>query len=63
MAGVDEADYASADDTLLALAYDVELEHGVRVEVYSVRANEFARRRERGDPFVRSVLAAAETGG
>lgn len=59
----DDADYAVVDDVLLELAYDVQLDHEVRVEVHSLRAGEFNDRRERGDPFVRSVLAEAETGG
>lgn len=59
----DDADYAAVDDVLLELAYAVQLEYGVRVEVHSIRAGEFATRRERGDPFVRSVLAEAETSG
>lgn len=52
----DDADFASVDDRLLAIAYDVQLEFGVPVEVHSVRASEFARRREQGDPFIRTVL-------
>lgn len=59
----DEVDFAAVDDVLLELAYDVQLEHDVPVEVHAVRAGEFDDRRERGDPFVRSVLAAAEAGG
>lgn len=59
----DEADFTSVDDVLLELAYDVQLEHAVRVEVHSMRASEFADRRERGDPFVTGVLAEAEAGG
>jgi predicted nucleotidyltransferase/DNA-binding transcriptional ArsR family regulator len=58
----DEADYATVDDQLLDIAYDVQLEYGARVEVHSIRASEFAARNERGDPFIRTVLAAGEEG-
>lgn len=59
----DDVDFAAVDDVLLELAYEVQLEHDVPVEVHSVRAGNFADRREQGDPFVRSVLAEAEAGG
>jgi predicted nucleotidyltransferase len=59
----DEVDFAAVDDLLLELAYEVQLEHEVPIEVHSVRAGEFADRRDRGEPFVRSVLAEAEAGG
>lgn len=52
----DDADFAAVDDALLDAAYDVQLEFGVPVEVHSIRAGEFADRRERGEPFVRTVL-------
>lgn len=58
----DDADYATVDDQLLDIAYDVQLEYGVRVEVHSIRASEFAARKERGDPFIRTVLQEGETG-
>lgn len=56
----DDADYAAVDDQLLDISYDVQLEYGVRVEVHSIRAGEFAERRERGDPFVRIVVEEGE---
>ena len=55
------ADYATVDDRLLDLAYDVQLEYGVRIEVHSLRASEFAARSERGEPFVRTVVEEGET--
>lgn len=58
----DDADYATVDDQLLDIAYDVQLEYGVRVEVHSIRASEFAARRERGEPFVRTVVEEDESG-
>lgn len=57
----DDADFATVDDKLLAIAYDVQLEHGVGVEVHSIRAEEFIARRDRGDPFVRTVIEEGET--
>lgn len=51
-----EADYAAVDDRLLDLAYDVQLEHDVRIEVHSMPADEFAGRDEQGDPLVSAVL-------
>ena len=58
----DEADYATVDDQLLDIAYDVELEYGVGVEVHSIRASEFTARNERGDPFTRTVFEEGEEG-
>jgi len=58
----DDADYATVDDQLLDIAYDVELEYGVRVEVHSIRASEFTARNERGDPFIRTVVEEGEEG-
>jgi predicted nucleotidyltransferase len=58
-----DADYAVVDDRLLELAYDVQLEYGVRIEVHSIRADEFAARRDRGDPFVRTVVEEGLRGG
>lgn len=52
------ADYAAVDDQLLAVAYDVQLDYGVVVEVHSLAEGEFAARLERDDPFVRAVLGA-----
>jgi predicted nucleotidyltransferase/DNA-binding transcriptional ArsR family regulator len=58
----DDADYATVDDQLLDIAYDIQLEYGVRVEVHSIQASEFAARKERGDPFIRTVVQEGETG-
>lgn len=58
----DDADYAAVDDRLLDLAYGVQLEYGVRVEVHSIREEEFDSRRERGDPFVLTVIEEGEAG-
>jgi len=52
----DDVEFASVDDRLLAIAYDVQLSHGVPVEVHSMGADEFHEREERGDPFVRTIL-------
>jgi len=56
----DDADYDAVDDRLLGISYDVRLEYGVPVEVHSLREADFAARRERGDPFVRTVLEEGE---
>lgn len=56
----DAADFASVDDRLLDIAYDVQLEYGVRIEVHSLTAREFETRTERNDPFVRTVLTEGE---
>lgn len=58
----DDADYATVDDQLLDIGYDIQLEYGVRVEVHSIRASEFAARTERGDPFIRAVIAEGTDG-
>lgn len=55
-----DADFAAVDDRLLDLAYAVQLEYEVPVEVHAVRASEFATRKEDGDPFVRTVLEEGE---
>lgn len=61
---VDEtADFAAVDDQLLEIAYDVSLEHDCRVEVHSLEADEFTARKERGEPFVSTVVAEGEPGG
>lgn len=52
----DDADYVTVDDQLLDIAYDVQIEYGVRVEVHSSRASEFAVQKERGDPLIRTVV-------
>ena len=52
----DEADLRTTDDQLLALAFDVQLEYDVRIEVHSMPASEFEARRDRGEPFVRTVV-------
>jgi predicted nucleotidyltransferase len=52
----DDVDYTTVDDQLLEIAYDVQLEYGVRVEVHSLRANEFDARKESGDPFIHTVV-------
>ena len=56
------ADNATVDDQLLDIAYDVELEFGVRVEVHPIRASEYTARNERGDPFTRTVFEEGEEG-
>lgn len=58
-----DADYAAVDEALLDLAYDVQLEYGVRLAIHSIRAAEVDARTERGDPFVRTVLEEGEAGG
>lgn len=58
----DDADYASVDDRLLDIAYDVQLEYGVPVEVHVIRESEFKARRNRGEPFVRTVVREGELG-
>ena len=59
----DDTDYAAVDDQLLDLAYDVQLEYGVPVEVHIIRASEFTDRRDRGEPFVRTVVEEGELSG
>lgn len=59
----EEADFATVDDRLLELAFEVQLEHEVPIEVHAIRAGEFDARRERGDPFVRSVLVEGGASG
>lgn len=56
----DDSHYASVDDRLLDIAYDVQLEYGVPVEVHSIRASEFAARDRRGEPFVRTAIEEGE---
>ncbi len=56
----DEAEYAVVDDELLDIAYDVQLAHEVPLEVHSMRASEFAARKERDEPFVRTVVEEGE---
>ena len=58
----DEANFAEVDDRLLELAYDVQVEYGVQVEVHSVRAAEFEARKRRGEPFVRTVVEEGVVG-
>lgn len=52
----DDADYLAVDDQLLDIAYDVQLQYGVRVEVHSLSTSEFAARKKRDDPFIRTVV-------
>jgi len=52
----DDAEFGAVDDRLLAIAYDVQLEHGVVVEVHTLRTKAFRERRDRGEPFVRTVV-------
>ena len=56
----EDADYASVDDQLLDIAYDIQLEYGVRIEVHSLRASEFDARKARGDPFIRTNIEEGE---
>jgi predicted nucleotidyltransferase len=58
----DEADFEEVDDRLLGIAFDVQLEHDVLVEVHSLRASEFEARRDRGEPFVRNIVEEGVTG-
>jgi predicted nucleotidyltransferase len=52
----DETDFRTVDEQLLDIAFDVQLEHDVRIEVHSMPASEFEARRDRGEPFVRTIL-------
>lgn len=52
----DNADYGTVDDQLLDIAYNVQLEYGVRVEVHSLSTSEFTARKNRGDPFIHTVV-------
>ncbi|SFR93392.1 MarR family protein [Halomicrobium zhouii] len=52
----DDADFGAVDDRLLDIAYDVQLDHGVVVEVHTLRGEEFRERRDRGEPFARTVV-------
>lgn len=56
----DDANYATVDDQLLDIAYDIQLEYDVPVEVHAIRASEFAAREDRGEPFVRTVVEEGE---
>lgn len=53
----DEADFRNVDDRLLEIAFDVQLEYDVPIEVHSLRTSEFEARRDRGEPFVRRIVA------
>jgi predicted nucleotidyltransferase len=52
----DEADFREADDRLLDIAFDVQLEYDVPIEVHSLRTSEFEAHRGRGEPFVRRIV-------
>lgn len=52
----EDVDYATVDDQLLDIAYDIRLKFGIPVEVHSIRASEFAARKDRGDPFIRNAI-------
>lgn len=52
----DEEDFQAVDDQLLDTAFDVQLEYDVRIEVHSMPVSEFETRRERGEPFVRTIV-------
>lgn len=54
------ANYSKIDDQLLEIAYDVGLEYGVRIEIHSMPADEFAERTDRNEPFVRTVISEGE---
>lgn len=54
----DDAGYTAVDDTLLGIAYDLQLTSGLRVEVHSLPERQFEARREWGDPFIDAVLSA-----
>jgi predicted nucleotidyltransferase/DNA-binding transcriptional ArsR family regulator len=51
-----EADFQAIDDRLLEIAFDIQLEYDVAIEVHSLQASEFETRRTRGEPFVRTIL-------
>lgn len=59
----DDADYVTVDDQLLDIAYDIQLAYDVPIEVHSIRATEFAARKDRGEPFIRTVVEEGELGG
>lgn len=42
----DSADYATIDDQLLDIAYAIQLDYDVPIEVHSIRASEFAARKD-----------------
>jgi len=56
----DTAEFASVDDQLLDIAYDVTLEHGRRVEIHLLRNETFTTRKERDEPFVTTVITEGE---
>jgi predicted nucleotidyltransferase/DNA-binding transcriptional ArsR family regulator len=56
VAVADEEDFETIDDQLLDAAFDVQLEYDVRIEVHSMPVGEFETRRERGEPFVRTIV-------
>jgi predicted nucleotidyltransferase/DNA-binding transcriptional ArsR family regulator len=57
----DEAEFRDVDDRLLDIAFDVQLEYDVSIEVHSLRASEFEARRDRGEPFVRKIVEEGVT--
>lgn len=58
----DEAEFRAIDDQLLDIAFDVQLEYDVPIEVHSLRASEFETRRNRGEPFIRTVVEEGVVG-
>ena len=56
-----DAHYVDIDDQLLEIAYDVQLEYGVRIELHLLTTDEVAARRRRGDPFIKVILEEGES--
>lgn len=56
----DDDSLAAVDDELLDIAYDIQIECGITIEVHTIQASEYRDRKERGDPFVRRVLAEGQ---
>jgi predicted nucleotidyltransferase len=52
----DGASYGTTDDRLLDIAFEIQLEYDIPIEVHTMTASEFSARTERGEPFVRTVL-------
>ncbi|AUX08409.1 nucleotidyltransferase domain protein [Halalkaliarchaeum desulfuricum] len=55
------AEFTHVDDQLLEIAYDVSLEYDCRVEIHSLRADEFTARKERGEPFVSAAVTEGKS--
>lgn len=56
----DDAEFRRTDDRLLDLAFEVQLEYDVSIEVHTLPAADFTARKDRDEPFVRTVISEGE---